>query len=120
MKCIQCNKIKDISSFYKNGGGRNGYRRKCKNCLHIQGMDYYHRNQELCNKKRREYNKRNYVMIHATRDNYRYINRERERELGRIWAKKHLEDILKKRKIWRSINPQKYNTRKKLYLALLE
>lgn len=54
-KCTKCNKVKDISAFYKQGGGRNGFRAVCIECLSLQNKQWYRFD---VNKKKVSANKR--------------------------------------------------------------
>jgi hypothetical protein len=68
--CTVCKEVRPLSEFGKDKNSRDGYRSRCKSCVHKDNSRYYHANREA----RRAAHK---AWVKANPEKYREINRKR-------------------------------------------
>lgn len=90
-KCSMCGKTKEVGEFYKDRSRKNG-RSWCKICCENKKSEYYHKNQDECNKKLHEWQNKN-------RDKIKKYNKKQYDLCPDLVAMKV--------KRWRDNNPQK-------------
>ena len=69
--CNMCDKDLSIKeNFYKNSSAKDGYRNICKDCISLQGEQYYKRNVDRILAHKKEYRKNNKEVVSATVGKY--------------------------------------------------
>jgi hypothetical protein len=87
-KCTICNKLKEISQYYKNCRSRDGYMKHCSLCHKEMSRDWLNRNVE----RRRIRNRINTA-------NYRIKNKEKCKEINKKCREKNGSKYLENRRI---------------------
>lgn len=75
-KCIKCNKIKDLSEFYKRKDS-NTYRYKCKKCMFYDNKIYRRNNKNIVKKINNKWENANKIKVKLKKKEYRNNNREK-------------------------------------------
>ena len=105
--CKACGKLKYLSEFHKDGGTKDGYRAKCKECIKEYNKKWYERDKNEINKKNSKYYLDNHEQICKRRRDNRRKNPEKYREWNRRDYLKHKEKRLKTVTLYRGNNLDK-------------
>lgn len=104
-KCKDCQEVKAVEEFVKNGNGT-GYRTRCKRCYSIYQKEYRDKRRATINKRKRECYQQ---------------EREKELERARIYRKEHPEACAKAREKYRINHPDSYReSNKRSYVKCAE
>ena len=95
--CTKCSVSKPLSEFHKKKGTKDGHRNECKLC--VKKYQEVYRDEEY-RKEMKEYDKRRYAE-----------NRDECRERSKQFHIDHKEEILAKKKIYRSVESNKNRSR---------
>jgi hypothetical protein len=124
--CKKCNFKKELSSFRKIKGMKDGHSNSCKECDVISNREYKEKNKEKVSEKKRLWCETNKEKIKEQKKEYRKNNKEHLKENDKIWReenKEHLKEyytnnkeyLNEKSKIWREENKDAIKEQKKEY-----
>ena len=92
--CIKCEKKLDFSCFYKQGGGRSGYRGTCKKCLSITKKQYRKENLEKVRQKEKSYRSTRHEAERIKL--WRKNNKEKQRQISARYYENNKEKCIQR------------------------
>ena len=110
-ECNVCKQVKKLELFKKDKRRNDGYGSSCKECIKINGLEYYHRTKEARRDKINENRRKSYVnnkeKENISSKKWKDNNKEYIKEYNLNYNIINKEENINRQKRWRKNNKEK-------------